>query len=171
MVTDKQKNMFLAEYRKIQPTAQLFYSTESDDLFEEVWPLKITDRADKYLQSLNGSESDQDIISGFMEILPLKESEVQSIEKATRQQGKSPSWLAQRKGRITSSNFKDVSTKIDSISRNRGPVRPKTTQVVANLVFGSPSIDHLQQSNGVEIRRIKLFGNFMLFPFPCTKTV
>ncbi|CAB3983490.1 Chromatin modification-related png2 [Paramuricea clavata] len=143
VVTEQQQESFLEGYRKIQPTAQLFYSSDVGELPKDTMPFQITKRADNYLNTLENNISKQDVISGYMKILPLEDGQVKSIESSTRQQAKSSCWVEQRKGRITSSKFKDICITMETISKSRANKRPKTTHMVAELVFGSSSVASL----------------------------
>jgi hypothetical protein len=143
VVTEQQQESFLEGYRKIQPTAQLFYSSDVGVLPKDTMPLQITKKTDNYLNTLENNVSEQDVISGFMKILPLEDEQVNNIESSTRQQAKSSCWVERRKERITSSKFKDVHTKMETISKSRANNTPKTTHMVAELVFASASIANL----------------------------
>ncbi|XP_073258888.1 uncharacterized protein [Porites lutea] len=90
-------------------------------------PLELTKFAENFTASLDGSESEQDIINRFLEAIPLNATEVSQIERETKGQSDSFSWIRHRKGRITASNFKDVCTKVDSLAKARGSVKPPTT--------------------------------------------
>ena len=64
-VTAEERNTFLAGYRNIRPTAQLFRSIESEEHDRPAKPLEIVRCAEKYVASQSGSQSEQEIISGF----------------------------------------------------------------------------------------------------------
>lgn len=142
-MTDQQKKGFLDRCKPIRPTVQIFKSVESDKHNQIARPIEQTKYAENYTASLNGSESEQDIINRFLEAIPLSTGEVSQIEKETTGQSDSRSWKEQSKGRITVSNFKDVCTKVDSLEKARGSVKPRTTPLVSKLVFGSDNIDHI----------------------------
>ena len=142
-VTAEERNTFLAGYRNIRPTAQLFRSTESEEHDRPAKPLDIVRCAEKYVASQGGSQNEQEIISRFLEIIPLNERDVSKIERTTRNQSKSNTWKEQRKGRITASNFKSVSAKVDSVARAKGTLKSKTTALVSRLLHGSPNIDYI----------------------------
>ena len=106
-------------------------------------PLELTKFAENFTASLDGSESEQDIINKFLEAIPLNATEVSQIERETKGQSDSFSWIRHRKWRITASNFKDVCTKVDSLAKARGPVKPPTTPLVPKLVLWWQDIDHI----------------------------
>ena len=133
--TDKQKKGFLDGYKQIRPNAQIFKSGESEKHNQMDRPLELTKFAENFTASLDGSESEQDIINRFLEAIPLNATEVSQIERETKGQSDSFSWIRHRKGRITASNFKDVCTKVDSLAKARGSVKPPTTPRVSKLVL------------------------------------
>ena len=65
MVTEQKEESFLEGYRKIQPTAQLFYSLDVGVLPKDRMPIQITKRSDNCLNTLENNVSEQDVISGF----------------------------------------------------------------------------------------------------------
>lgn len=101
----------------------------------------MTECAENFSSSFNGEK--QEKVNGFLATLPLSDEEVSFIEKETRGQSSSTAWKEHRKGRITASNFKEVCTKIDSLAKTRGNVKPKTTPLLAKLVSGSEDLDHV----------------------------
>ena len=142
-VTDEQKKRFLDVYKQIRPNAQIFKSVESENHNQMDRPLELTKFVKNFTASLDGSESEQDIVNKFLEAIPLNETEVSQIERETKAQSDSFSWIRHRKGWITASNFKDVCTKVDSLAKSRGSVKPPTTPLVSKLVLGWQNIDHI----------------------------
>lgn len=47
-------------------------------------PLELTKFAENFTASLDGSESEQDIINKFLEAIPLNATEVSQIERETK---------------------------------------------------------------------------------------
>ena len=116
-MTDEQKKGFLDGCKQIRPNAQIFKSVESEKHNQMDRPLELTKFAENFTASLDGSESEQDIVNKFLEAIPLSAMEVSQIERETKGQSDSFSWIRHRKGRITASNFKVVCTKVDSLAK------------------------------------------------------
>jgi len=142
-VTDEQKKGFLDGYKQIRPNAQIFKRVESEKHNQMDRPLELTKFVENFTASLDGIESEQDIVNKFLEAIPLNATEVSQIERETKGQSDSFSWIRHRKGRITASNFKDVCTKVDSLAKARGSVKPATTPLVSKLVLGWQNIDYI----------------------------
>ncbi|XP_068690180.1 uncharacterized protein [Montipora foliosa] len=140
-ISESKKTHFLNGLAQTRPTAQILKSMESRLHGQPRHKLYMTECAENFSSSFNGEE--QEKINGFLATLPLSDEEVTSIEKETRGQSTSTAWKEHRKGRITASNFKEVCTKIDSLAKSRGNVKPKTTPLLAKLVYGSEDLDHV----------------------------
>lgn len=140
-MTDEQKKVFLDGYKQIRPNAQIAVESEKHNQMDR--PLELTKFAENFTALLDGSESEQDIVNTFLEAIPLNATKVSQIERETKGQSDSFSWIRHRKGRITASNFKDVCTNVDSLAKARGSVKPSTTPLVSKLVLGWQNIDHI----------------------------
>lgn len=170
-VTDEQKKRFLDVYKQIRPNAQIFKSVESENHNQMDRPLELTKFVKNLTASLDGSASEQDIVNKFLEAIPLNETEVSQIERETKAQSDSFSWIRHRKGWITASNFKDVCTKVDSLAKSRGSVKPPTTPLVSKLVLGWQNIDHIPSVRwGIKKKKTRHIMNFMRGLFHSTKT-
>lgn len=100
-VTDEQKKRFLDIYKQIRPNAQIFKSVESENHNQMDRPLELTKSVKNFTASLDGSESEQDIVNKFLEAIPLNAKEVSQIERETKAQSDSFSWIRHRKEWIT----------------------------------------------------------------------
>lgn len=116
-MTDQQKKGFLDRYKPIRPTVQIVKSVESEKHNQIARPIEQTKYAENYTASLNGSESEQDIINRFLEANPLSTGEVSQIEKETTGQSDSRSWKEQSKGRITVSTLKMYAPKLTLLKK------------------------------------------------------
>ena len=74
-VTDEQKKGFLDGYKQIRPNAQIFKSVELEKHNQMDRPLELTKFAENFTASLDGSESEQDIVNKFLEAIPLSAME------------------------------------------------------------------------------------------------
>ena len=61
-------------------------------------------------------------------------SEVTRIEELTRGQTKSSHWFDAPRGRLTASKHHDIYTKVNTLSRARDVIKPKTTPIVAEII-------------------------------------
>lgn len=75
-VTDEQKKRFLDVYKQIRPNAQIFKSAESENHNQMDRPLELTKFVKNFTASLDGNESEQDIVNKFLEAIPLNATEV-----------------------------------------------------------------------------------------------
>ena len=86
--------------------------------------------------------SQAELVRGFMEFLTLTEVTQTAIEENTRGQADNPLWFELRKGRITTSKFHDVYTKVNSVVSNRSQTEPTMVNkipwdtCVIVLIFG-----------------------------------
>ncbi|PFX13539.1 hypothetical protein AWC38_SpisGene22368 [Stylophora pistillata] len=121
--------------------------------------LTISHCAKEYCSSLEGDVSDEEKVNGFVERQQITDEEAAQIERETKGQSSSRSWKEHREGRITASNFKDVSSKTDCLTRVRGTVKPKTTPLVSKLIYGSESLDHVPAVKWGQDNEDKAFRN------------
>eukprot|EP00112_Aurelia_sp_Birch-Aquarium-sp1_P019827 Seg4989.4 transcript_id=Seg4989.4/GoldUCD/mRNA.D3Y31 product="hypothetical protein" protein_id=Seg4989.4/GoldUCD/D3Y31 len=56
------------------------------------------------------------------------------IEQLTRGQSGNKLWFRAREGRLTASKCHELYTKVNSLSRSRGPIKPRTTPLVASII-------------------------------------
>jgi hypothetical protein len=69
----------------------------------------------------NNPDIDEDeLIRLFSEQLSLNDSSIKELEKVTRGQSCQRTWVEQRKGRITASNYHDDYLKVKTLLRMRG---------------------------------------------------
>ena len=66
--------------------------------------------------------------------MSFSDRQLQELEKATRAQSKPNVWFKQRKGRITASKFRDVYTKVNTLSRSK-VVNCKVTPLLVSLLY------------------------------------
>ena len=88
------------------------------------------------------NENEDKLISMFSEKLSFNDASLQELEKATRGQTGQRTWVEQRKGRITSSNFHDVYTKVKTLMRMRGQaIKIKVPPLLTKLLYPPDSSD------------------------------
>lgn len=135
-------NLFNCLYLS-NPRAVLFKSIEGMKANCDIKrKLKIIDIANEIISS---TDDDDSKISCFLKNLIFTESEVKAIKSDTRLQSKSKDWLDHRKGRLTASRHHEVYTKVNTILKTRSGIypRPKTTQLVASIIFQDTNLDHI----------------------------
>lgn len=129
---------FLGHMRKFAPDAAVllnFAVEEGND-----YPLPITEIAEAVKQQEGLSE--QAMLETFMSKLSFNDSQLNELEKATKGQASNKIWKEQRRGRITASNFHDVSTKVQAIMASRGATKPATTPLLVKLTQDI-NLDHV----------------------------
>ena len=83
----------------------------------------------------NPDTEEDELARLFSEKLSFNDSNLHELEKATRGQQCQRAWSAQRKDRITASNFHDVYTKVKTLLRMRGQaVKTKVSPLMARLL-------------------------------------
>ena len=89
------------------------------------------------------TETDADVTKKFFESAEVSHDQINKIEEASRGQSASEFWITQHKGRITASMCHTIYTKVKSIVRNPKK-KQKTSPLVSQIVFGGPSLDHIE---------------------------
>ena len=138
-VTDESKQNLLKELKEVSPEAgihQSFRPLPQDDLPP---PLDIIGMT---VRETNPKATDKELLLSFFDSISFNDSQLAEIEKATRSQSQSFQWKSQRRGRITSSRFHEIYTKVNSLNVAKGAIKPKTTPLLADLL--NPSrLDHI----------------------------
>ena len=65
---------------------------------------------------------------------------IRYIEYSTREQSNSELWFNMRKGRLTASKHHDIYTKINTLARSTGAIKPKTTPLVSKILYKNKSL-------------------------------
>ena len=91
--------------------------------------------------------------------LSMPEQVVVDIERKTLQQSNNPLWFEMRKGSLTASKHHDIYTKINTISKSTSDIKPKTTRMVANIIYGSNFKKNIALQWGIdnETKALKAF--------------
>ena len=131
IVTDEQKASFLGKVKDLWPNAVVNISF-APEAAEDV-PAPLPEIADNIAVVANSIPEDE-LISNFFGKLSFSDRQLQELEKATRAQSKSNVWFKQRKGRITASKFRDVYTKVNTLSRSK-VVNCKVTPLLVSLLY------------------------------------
>ena len=71
----------------------------------------------------------------FLEKIVLTRETIKNVEYNTRYQYKSNTWFQMRKGRITASKHHSIYTKANTLSSNTSFKKPKTTYLVADILY------------------------------------
>ena len=98
----------------------------------------------------------------FLKKLCFSKRECAVVKKCTRNQsGSHEEWIEHRKGRLTASKHHDYFTKVNTIIKTRTAVpKPKTTPLVANLIYQGKHLDHvaaIQWVKCIEAEALKQF--------------
>ena len=135
-------------YKRIEeaePEASILQSLETDDdtdsninkhSIENI--IHRTFNANKY------NSSDQELVNSFLQNLHITEQDIKNIEQATLAQSDNPLWFELRKGRLTASKHHDIYTKINTLTKATGDIKPKTTPLVARILFSSNKTQNVE---------------------------
>jgi len=93
-------------------------------------PPSLPDVAEKVL-SENPDLTDEELINEFNIQLSFNDSQLNELEKTTRQQAASKVWVHQRIGCITGTKMRDVYTKVNSISKSKA--KQKVSPLLAKM--------------------------------------
>lgn len=138
-VTDDAKQNLLKQLKEVCPEAaihQVFRPLPEDDLPP---PLHIIA---SNVKDANHNATNEELLLSFFDALSFNDNQLKEIEKATRSQSQSFQWKSQRRGRITSSRFHDVYTKVNSLKASKGQIKPKTLPLITSLL-SPPNLDHV----------------------------
>ena len=76
----------------------------------------------------------------FLKNMNISDKTIQQLEKATRGQSENELWRQIRLGRLTASNHHNIYTKMNSVLKSIDPIKPKTTTLAAQIIFGGPNL-------------------------------
>ena len=130
---------FLDNIRKCAPDAVALLNFPVDQ--ENDYPPPITEIAAEV--AMKQGVSEQSMLEDFMAKLSFKESQLSELEKVTRGQASNIMWKEQRRGRITASNFHEVSMKVRAIMSSRTDPKPSTTPLLVKLTQGA-NLGHVE---------------------------
>ena len=123
----------------VSPNAVLFKSVESMTKPSSE-KLTITVSANEIMKDKN-LNTDDEKVSSFLAKLSFSEANANMVERLTRNQSKCKMWLEHRKGRLTASKHHEFYTKINTISRVRNKIYPKTTPLVKQVIYKDDNLD------------------------------
>ncbi|ESO91906.1 hypothetical protein LOTGIDRAFT_163266 [Lottia gigantea] len=89
-------------------------------------------------------DSNEDKITILLQRLCFSAEDVASIEKMTRGQVDTVSWIEHRKGRLTASQHHEYYTKVNAIAHVKGALYPKITPLAADII-----LNHLEKVDAV----------------------
>ena len=71
--------------------------------------------------------------------MSISDKIIQQLEKATKEQSENELWRQIRLGRLIVSNPHNIYTKMNSVLKSFGPIKP-TTPLVAQVILGGPCL-------------------------------
>ena len=86
------------------------------------------------LQDNNG-KTEAELTKILIENLTVSKETVNYVEYHTRDQSKCSLWFQMRKGRCTASIHHEIYTKVNSLARSTGKIKPKTTPLVSRILY------------------------------------
>ena len=136
--------LFLTSLSEKSPKSIIFtgLSYQTGSQLERQLPPSLIEVAEK-VAAERKTETDADVTKMFFESLEVTHDQINKIEEASRGQSESEFWIKERKGRITASMCHTIYTKVKSIVRNPTK-KQKTSPLVSQIVFGGPSLDHIE---------------------------
>ncbi|XP_065682264.1 uncharacterized protein LOC136095495 [Hydra vulgaris] len=79
--------------------------------------------------------SETELIQIFIEKLNMSLKTIENVEKATRGQSEVLLWFEIKSGRLTASKHHEVFTKVNTILKAQGSIKPKTTPLVSKIIY------------------------------------
>lgn len=126
----KREWAFLLGLKKAQPNACVLLTVPPSK--KDECPPPLDELADKVVKDNPVGRDEVMLLTKFMDSMTFSKIQLQELEKLTKDQANSKVWIRQRIGRITSSNFHDVVTKVQSIPAARNAV--KSTPLIAKMM-------------------------------------
>ena len=144
MVKPEAMGMFLTSLSEKSPKSVIFtgLSYQIGSQLERQLPPSLIEVAEQ-VAARRKTETDADVTKMFFESVEATHDQINNIEEASRGQSVSEFWNTQRKGRITASMCHTIYTKVKSIVRNPTK-KQKVSPLVSQIVFGGPSLDHIE---------------------------
>ena len=87
--------------------------------------------------------SNEERVSTLFEQMAMTQDECTKLEMKTRDQSSSELWVEARKGRLTASKHREIFTKVSSVTRATGSIKPRTTPMAAEIIFRENNISNL----------------------------
>ena len=87
--------------------------------------------------------SNEKRVSTLFEQMAMTQDECTKLEMKTRDQSSSELWVEARKGRLTASKHREIFTKVSSVTRATGSIKPRTTPMAAEIIFRENNISNL----------------------------
>ena len=139
-MTNDRLTLLLNRIHKSNPNAVLFKSIEGMSIDSvESRNLTVTSIANEVAI---GCQDKHEQVATLLKKLCFSEKKCAAVERCTRNQSNSEEWFEHRKGRLTASKHHEYYTKINTIMKVRTPVKPKTTQLVSNLLYQDKRLDN-----------------------------
>ena len=141
-VTGEHLSEFFYSQSLSSPSVVLFNSIEGMSIATSM-NLSTTNIANEVVVNHKNSSSDEKITL-LLRKLCFTGKDIQNIEKSTQGQSDSNAWKQHRKGRLTSSKYHELYSKINSISKVRSSTHPKTTPFVYSIIFPDDKLKNLE---------------------------
>ena len=137
-ITNEEVSDLFASLHECSPSAVVFKSIEEPHDSACMKTLYMSELAKN---SKHGDKEKQ--VEQFLQGLVTTQQEIEKIEQLTRGQSGNKLWLRAREGRLTASKHHEIYTKVNSLSRSRGPIKPRTTPLVASLINRTNDLSNL----------------------------
>ena len=150
---------FIRKVQVIKKDAVLFKSIEtmSNTVISDHSGLLIENLKEKALlnaptaqKTTDTATIEQETTEAFVRSLCATDIQIKNLEYATRNQSKQDLWHQARKGRLTASNHHTIYTKMNSVVKATGLIKPKTTPLVAATIFGKKPLNNDATKWGIQ---------------------
>ena len=140
----------LKSVQKANAKAVIFksYETKSNQFIFEPSHVEMSAIVDRVL--LQSEHSHTNLTQLLIQNMYLTEDQICKVEEETKGQADNALWYQLRLGRLTASKHHDIYTKVNSITKCKSNVRPKTTPLVAKMVYPKSSFKNEAMKWGIE---------------------
>ena len=89
---------------------------------------------------MQNTKIEQETTHVFFKNMSISDKTIRQLEKATRKQSENELWRQIHIGRLPASNHYNIYTTMNSVLKSVDPIKPKTTPLTAQIMFGRPDL-------------------------------
>ena len=144
--TSEEVSVLFENLHEVTPESAIFLCIPVHDSTADMESFILQNVANQVIED-PGNDTNDKKISRFLQSLPVSSQGIKLIEKKTRGQAENDLWMNLRKGRLTGSNHHDIYTKMHSIIKCTGAIKPKTTPLIQKIIYRDNDISHIPAIN------------------------
>ena len=138
-IADESVSQLYHNLKQVSPESVVFKCIP-EDIIEEDDTISLYTIA----EGVRAKYSDDDEkVSTFLKSLSISTEKASRLEIKTRGQSENDLWKQARIGRLTASKHHDIYTKVNTIAKSTGVIKPKTTPLVKQILFHNMNIDNV----------------------------